>query len=290
MHCVKKLQDDLYWVGGSDRRLALFENVFPIPRGVSYNAYVVLDEKTILLDTVDRSVSGLFFENLEHVLDGRPLDYLVVNHMEPDHCATMQELVLRHPDIRQYTTLWMDTLRDGQSSLVNTNKLVRFYPGCTGLKTGSTSTAGYCLSATAEKDGMELIAVILKGTTSAQRFEDAKTLLNHGFATYTLCPLSPAQALPPIPVTLGERQTVQPLAEEGKILLEKSQATDLEQSLDLPERLEAPVRQGDRLGTLTVKRQGETVAEVPILAAETVERVSWKALTLQLLRTALFAG
>lgn len=137
---------------------------------------------------------------------------------------------------------------------------------------------------------MELIAVILKGTTSAQRFEDAKTLLNHGFATYTLCPLSPAQALPPIPVTLGERQTVQPLAEEGKILLEKSQATDLEQSLDLPERLEAPVRQGDRLGTLTVKRQGETVAEVPILAAETVERVSWKALTLQLLRTALFAG
>ena len=207
-----------------------------------------------------------------------------------DIALMSRELVLRHPDIRQYTTLWMDTLRDGQSSLVNTNKLVRFYPGCTGLKTGSTSTAGYCLSATAEKDGMELIAVILKGTTSAQRFEDAKTLLNHGFATYTLCPLSPAQALPPIPVTLGERQTVQPLAEEGKILLEKSQATDLEQSLDLPERLEAPVRQGDRLGTLTVKRQGETVAEVPILAAETVERVSWKALTLQLLRTALFAG
>ena len=91
-------------------------------------------------------------------------------------------------------------------------------------------------------------------------------------------------------MTLGERQTVQPLAEEGKILLEKSQATDLEQSLDLPERLEAPVRQGDRLGTLTVTRQGETVAEVPILAAETVERISWKALTLRLLQAALFAG
>ena len=91
-------------------------------------------------------------------------------------------------------------------------------------------------------------------------------------------------------MTLGERQTVQPLAEEGKILLEKSQATDLEQSLDLPERLEAPVRQGDRLGTLTVKRQWETVAEVPILAAETVERISWKALTLRLLQAALFAG
>lgn len=99
MHCVKKLQDDLYWIGGNDRRLALFENVFPIPRGVSYNAYVVLDEKTILLDTVDRSVSDQFFENLEYILDGRPLDYLVVNHMEPDHCATMQELVLRHPEV-----------------------------------------------------------------------------------------------------------------------------------------------------------------------------------------------
>lgn len=100
MYCVKKVQDDLYWVGGSDRRLALFENVFPIPRGVSYNAYVLLDEKTVLLDTVDRSVSDQFFENLEHVLAGRSLDYLVVNHMEPDHCATMGEVVRRYPEVK----------------------------------------------------------------------------------------------------------------------------------------------------------------------------------------------
>ena len=100
MHCVKKLQDDLYWIGGNDRRLALFENVFPIPRGVSYNAYVVLDEQTVLLDTVDRSVSEQFFENLEHVLAGRPLDYVVVNHMEPDHCATLAEVVRRYPDVK----------------------------------------------------------------------------------------------------------------------------------------------------------------------------------------------
>lgn len=99
MHCVKKISEDLYWIGGSDRRLALFENVFPIPRGVSYNAYLVMDEKTVLMDTVDRSVGDLFFENLEHVLNGRPLDYLVVNHMEPDHCATMENLVLRHPEV-----------------------------------------------------------------------------------------------------------------------------------------------------------------------------------------------
>lgn len=100
MHCVKKVTDDLYWIGGSDRRLALFENVYPIPRGVSYNSYVLLDEKTVLLDTVDASISGLFFENLEYVLNGRTLDYLIVNHMEPDHCAVIGEVVRRYPDVK----------------------------------------------------------------------------------------------------------------------------------------------------------------------------------------------
>ena len=100
MHCVKKVTDDLYWIGGSDRRLALFENVYPIPRGVSYNSYVLLDEKTVLLDTVDASISGLFFENLEYVLNGRTLDYLIVNHMEPDHCAMIGDVVRRYPDVK----------------------------------------------------------------------------------------------------------------------------------------------------------------------------------------------
>lgn len=100
MHCVKKIKEDLYWIGASDRRLALFENVYPIPRGVSYNSYVLLDEKTVVLDSVDRAVSDLFFENLEHVLNGRKLDYLVVNHMEPDHCGTIQQLVYRYPEVK----------------------------------------------------------------------------------------------------------------------------------------------------------------------------------------------
>ena len=100
MHCVKKVTDDLYWIGGSDRRLALFENVYPIPRGVSYNSYILLDEKTVLLDTVDASISGLFFENLEYVLNGRTLDYLIVNHMEPDHCAIIADVVRRYPDVK----------------------------------------------------------------------------------------------------------------------------------------------------------------------------------------------
>lgn len=100
MYCVKNVTEDLYWVGASDRRLALFENIYPIPRGVSYNAYVLMDEKTVLLDTVDKSVEEPFFENLDHVLGGRNLDYLIVNHMEPDHGATIAEVVLRHPNVK----------------------------------------------------------------------------------------------------------------------------------------------------------------------------------------------
>lgn len=100
MYCVKQIKDDLYWVGGSDRRLALFENMYPIPRGVSYNTYLVLDEQTVLLDTVDRAISDQFLENIAHVLGGRKLDYLIVNHMEPDHCAVIEELILRYPELK----------------------------------------------------------------------------------------------------------------------------------------------------------------------------------------------
>ena len=100
MYCVKTIKEDLFWVGGTDRRLALFENAFTIPRGVSYNSYVLMDEKTVLFDTVDRAISQQFFENLEAVLNGRSLDYVVVDHMEPDHCATLGELVARYPDMQ----------------------------------------------------------------------------------------------------------------------------------------------------------------------------------------------
>lgn len=99
MYCVKNIKDDLFWVGGSDRRLALFENAYPIPNGISYNSYLLLDEKTVLFDTVDRAITGQFFENVESVLAGRTLDYVVVNHMEPDHCATLGELIRRYPDV-----------------------------------------------------------------------------------------------------------------------------------------------------------------------------------------------
>ena len=97
MYCTRKITDSVYWVGGSDRRLALFENLFPIPRGVAYNAYLILDEKTALMDTVDASIGAQFLQNVAHVLGGRPLDYLIIDHMEPDHCANIEALVLRFP-------------------------------------------------------------------------------------------------------------------------------------------------------------------------------------------------
>lgn len=100
MHCTRKVTNDIYWVGGNDRRLALFENLFPIPRGVSYNSYLIADEKTALLDTVDSAVTRQFLENVEHVLGDRKLDYLIVNHMEPDHCANIADLVLRYPKMK----------------------------------------------------------------------------------------------------------------------------------------------------------------------------------------------
>ena len=194
-----------------------------------------------------------------------------------DIALMSRELILGHPDIRQFTTVWMDSLRDGESMLVNTNKLIRFYDGATGLKTGSTGSAGYCLSATAEKNGMELIAVVLKGKTSDERFSDAKSLLNYGFSTWSLVTVTPDEVLPPVPVTLGVRDAVQPvLTSENTLLAEKALANGLTKEVTLAESVAAPVYAGDALGQLTVRdAAGNTVAELSILAGEDVGHVTF---------------
>ena len=204
-----------------------------------------------------------------------------------DIALMSRELVLRHPDVRQFTTIWMDTLRDGAFTLSNTNRLIRYYEGATGLKTGSTDAALYCLSATAEREGMELIAVILKAPTSDQRFEGARTLLNYGFAAYALCHVTPQEVLPPVPVSLGDAAAVQPVLGEGDtLLLEKSQASQLQQTYTLAQGLKAPVEQGQQLGTLTVTAGGETVAEIPLVAGTAVERLGYGEILLRFLRLA----
>ncbi len=207
-----------------------------------------------------------------------------------DIAIMSRELILHHPDIRRFTTIWMDSLRGGEFQLANTNKLIRFYDGATGLKTGSTSSAGFCISATAERDGMELIAVVLKGTTSQQRFEDAKTLLNYGFSTYALHRIDAESPLPPLPVELGAADTVAVrLPEEGRtLLLPKGDVANLTQEVTLPPSVAAPVSAGQTVGALTVRSGEETLLEIPLLAAEPVPRLRWSDLLVRMLQDAFF--
>ena len=209
-----------------------------------------------------------------------------------DIALMSRELLTRHPDIRRFTTIWTDTIRGGAFGLANTNKLIRFYDGATGLKTGYTTSAGYCISATAEREGMELIAVIMKGETADKRNTDAKALLNYGFSTYALVSAAPEEPLPALPVSMGQTEQVSlTLPEEGvTALVEKGRVSALERRVDLPSSLTAPVAAGQTVGTLTLL-DGETeVLTVPILAAEDVPRRSWSGLFAQLLRMATFAG
>ena len=204
-----------------------------------------------------------------------------------DIALMSRELILHHPDLRRFTTIWMDTIRGGEFGLSNTNKLIRFYEGATGLKTGSTDAAGYCISATAERSGMELIAVVLGGETSQQRFEDAKTLLNYGFSTYALADVTPAERQI-VPVKLGRAPSVEAVLEAGKLLVGKGQAGSLSQTVTLREDLVAPVEKGQTVGTLTVQSGDATLAELPLTAADTVERMTWGDLFVRLLRCAVF--
>ncbi|MBR6739225.1 MAG: D-alanyl-D-alanine carboxypeptidase [Oscillospiraceae bacterium] len=212
------------------------------------------------------------------------------HHSSAHDIALMsRELIKNHPDIRRFTTVWTDSLRGGESMLVNTNKLIRFYPGATGLKTGSTDAARYCLSATAEREGMELIAVVLAGPTSDERFADARAMLDYGFATYELFTVMPREVLPPIAVTLGKQATVQPvLTEENVLLLEKGRGRDTTQSVTLAENLPAPVAAGDEVGTLRIlDAAGEEVTALALFAGESVERVTYFDLLLRFFKTGL---
>lgn len=204
-----------------------------------------------------------------------------------DIALMSRELILNHPDIRTFTTIWQDTLRDGAFGLSNTNKLIRFYQGATGLKTGSTDSALYCLSATAERNGMELIAVILKSPTSTQRFESAKTLLNYGFAAYGLTDIRPDAPFSPVPVVLGESESVMPRLDGNTTLLaEKAKLSDLSVNVEVEPQLTAPVAEGQQIGTLTVTGGGEVLLTVPLTAGRAVARLSYWQIVLRCLRTA----
>jgi len=220
---------------------------------------------------------------------GLPAD----NHYSSAHDIALmsRQLILDHPDIRTYTTIWMDSIRDGAFGLSNTNRLIRFYPGATGLKTGFTDTALYCLSGTAERDGMELIAVVLGASSSEARFETAKSLLDHGFANFTLTDVYPDSPLPPIPVLLGQTDHVQPqLERECRLLLPRSSAGSITTELTLAQDVQAPVEAGQNLGSMQVLVDGELRDTIPIVASSTVERISFPAIFTRLLRHLFMAG
>ncbi len=202
--------------------------------------------------------------------------------------ALMSRELMKHPTIKQYTTIWMDTLRDGKSQLVNTNKLVRFYEGITGLKTGTTSTAGHNLSATAERNGLSLGAVILGCTTTDERFGGARKLLDYGFANYTLyTPQIDPSTLTPIPVLHGEEETVETQVDTlSSLLLKKGEEKKMTCTVELAADVEAPVEKGQIVGTVTVKKDGETAAVYPVRAKNEVKKLRFGMAFLRLLRSA----
>ena len=201
-----------------------------------------------------------------------------------DIAIMSRELLKNHPDIQKFTTIWMDTVRNGEFGLSNTNKMVRFYNGCTGLKTGYTSGAGFCLSASAEREGLGLIAVVLGCETSQERFSACKSMLDYGFANFALvAPEAPKNA--GVPVTLGAADMVSAVpGEQTALLIDKSQRDRVTVSVELEPAVAAPVSKGQRLGTMTVRSGDQVLAQIPMVAAESVARLSFGELFLEVLR------
>lgn len=189
--------------------------------------------------------------------------------------AVMSRELIQHELIKDYTTIWMDSIRNGEFELSNTNKLVYWYDGCTGLKTGYTSSAMYCLSATAEREGVEYIAVIMHGESIDSRNNDAMTLLNYAFANYSLCSLRPEVELPTLPVELGSEGSVALEYGGNEFALVRKSGVQPEYSWELPEKLKAPICKGDVLGHINVTLSGQHAAEIPLLAAADVPRVGF---------------
>lgn len=198
--------------------------------------------------------------------------------------ALMARELIAHEDIQRFSTIWMDTARNGEFGLSNTNKLIHHYKGATGLKTGFTDGAKYCLAATAQRDGDAYVAAVLGADSSNDRFDSASTLLSFAFAGYTLCDLTEILPLPPVPVTLGKEPSVQPVyGGEAKTLLEKSNAGLLRCVPSLPIDLQAPVTAGQLLGTVQVYLGDTMLTEIPVHAGEDIPRMSvWEIYKLML--------
>lgn len=192
--------------------------------------------------------------------------------------AIMSAELLRHEGVTDYTTIWMDSLRGGETGLVNTNKLVRYYSGCTGLKTGTTDGAGSCLSASATREGMSLIAVSMGSTTSKERFAACRTLLDYGFASYeNYTPEIPAESLNPVPVLGGQEENVLPVVTVPEsVLIPKGKAGEVQMELRIPESVPAPVAAGDSLGEAIFTLDGKTLCTAQLTADRDVGKIDFR--------------
>ena len=208
-----------------------------------------------------------------------------------DIALMSRELLKNHPDIKKFTTIWMDTVRNGTFGLSNTNKLIRFYSGATGLKTGFTSGAGYCLSATAEREGMELIAVVMGCATSQERTAACKAMLDYGFANFAMVSPDLTEHNTAVTVKLGKSATVAAvLGGDTGMLIDKARKNAVTTEVTLVDAVTAPVTQGQILGTMTVRAGDQVLADVQLVAAEDVPRLTWTDLFVKILRKAAMAA
>ncbi|MEE0930856.1 MAG: D-alanyl-D-alanine carboxypeptidase family protein [Acutalibacteraceae bacterium] len=190
--------------------------------------------------------------------------------------ALMSRELIKHKEIFEFTSIWMDYLRDGKTQIVNTNKLLKTYKGITGLKTGTTSQAGSCISATATRDGLTLIAVVLGSATGTDRFSDAAALLDYGFANYCIYTPSFKEKIPEINVKNGMQSTLKAQANiSGSFVIEKGKSKEITYKLDVKEEVEAPVSKGDKVGTLTFYIGKDKLKEYPVVACHIVDEMDF---------------
>jgi len=204
-----------------------------------------------------------------------------------DIAIMSRELITKHPQILEYSSIWMDSIRDGAFGLTNTNRLVRFYRGANGLKTGSTAKAKFCISATAARDGMQLIAVVMAAPSRDERNEIAKKLLDYGFAGWEAAHLRAEEAFPPMRVLGGTADETPLECGEASLVLAKGQAAKLTQEVTLPESVSAPITAGDALGRIDYRLDGKIIATVPITAAESVEKLGYTGILSRFIRRML---
>lgn len=207
-----------------------------------------------------------------------------------DIALMSQALMSNYPEIQELTTIWMDSIRENTFGLSNTNRLIHDYTGATGLKTGYTDTALYCMSATASRDGLDLIAVALKSPSSSERFDDVKTMFDYGFANYVLEEVYLSSALPVIPLLLGEKDYLQPSCVQPVTMLVKRSERDLISTrFTIPEVLDAPVEDGQVLGSFDIFIDGKLKETHPIIATESIPRLSLFGIYKSLLSTTFMA-